>query len=653
MDRTFARLFTLLCCASVLLVSTTHAESGDSGDATEGGLSAHVIAAPQSAVSRVDMFFFKENGKTTIAQRVCGNGAHFQLRSENIGKWSTEVFYRTEVANGCSPSTTSWWKMVINADPGPDQFRIYATNNETRLSDNAFMERAVRHLCRVTAYGVGTCTRETVTVPRNDVNEPSDGQTVQGTINVRGWAADIASLDGSGVNEVHVYAGDTFLGIADYGQALDGIASAFGDSRFTNSGYNYSLDTTRLPNGATTIRVAAKSTLTGQWSWFERRVVVNNQTAPPQPPPSPTRNILDVRYVDQVYVQQRPQCFGKDCYWNHCGPSSVAMVLHYEGKEPRDVFTDRQATLDLVNQVKRPGQGAADVGLMLLALKNKKLQATTRYNPDFAAVKQSIQAGHPIVAGIREAGHVITVVGYNDDGTIVVNDPYGGFEWWKNGNQKNVPYRGNPYTKGQKVTYRLGVNLHLTYGIFISGPAPLRAAAAASIGANGGIVNGDGASITFQPRTSVQSLLTTDALTVTYTPDISPTQTLDSNLGMVTIFRLGATDVNGQAVSRYPSSFNMVLSLDPSLVNSLNTSDGQTDQTDEEGNPVDQPTTNTSQAILKLVLKAWNVEHQRWEVVPSILNTTTGELMAQDDRFTEFAVVVQQEYQTFLPTMIR
>ncbi|MCA9981202.1 MAG: DUF1906 domain-containing protein, partial [Anaerolineales bacterium] len=70
---------------------------------------------------------------------------------------------------------------------------------------------------------------------------------------------------------------------------------------------------------------------------------------PPPPPPTPTppppqnAKTLNVRYVDQVYAQEN----SAGGYWILCGPSSAAMLLHYEGKESRDVFTNRQATRDL------------------------------------------------------------------------------------------------------------------------------------------------------------------------------------------------------------------------------------------------------------------------------------------------------------------
>lgn len=101
-----------------------------------GGFAEPEGATLDSIHSSDTIFGVIENGKTTIALRVCGQGPHFQLRSENVGSWLTEVFYRTAAANGCSPSPTSWWKMVINADAGTgERFRIYTTAYENPLCE--------------------------------------------------------------------------------------------------------------------------------------------------------------------------------------------------------------------------------------------------------------------------------------------------------------------------------------------------------------------------------------------------------------------------------------------------------------------------------------------------------------------------------------
>lgn len=249
---------------------------------------------PRSVVSGVDTVFAQEYGKTSIFLRICGDGAAIQLRSEGVGNFITEVFNRTQKANGCSPSTTSRWRMIYNADPGPNIYRIYATMNDTFLSEAAFMQRAMRRECRVTGYGVGTCSDwVTPSVPNMSIDTPGDNQQVQGVINIAGWAIDAGSTNGPGVSDVHVYLDGPSgqgqgIGAAQYGSGRGDVAGAFGDSRFNASGYNFNWDSNSVAAGQHTLYLYARSNVNGAWNLSTRNFRTSGSTIVDVPPNPPT-----------------------------------------------------------------------------------------------------------------------------------------------------------------------------------------------------------------------------------------------------------------------------------------------------------------------------------------------------------------------------
>lgn len=96
------------------------------------------------------------------------------------------------------------------------------------------------------------------------VDSPANSATVAGQLTVSGWAVDLNSTSGTGVDAIHAYAfpltgGQIFLGSASFTQRLD-VASYFGNSRFSNSGFAL---TSSLPPGVYTVGVYARSTVTG------------------------------------------------------------------------------------------------------------------------------------------------------------------------------------------------------------------------------------------------------------------------------------------------------------------------------------------------------------------------------------------------------
>lgn len=269
-------LFCLALLPPLYAQSLADALPGDGDIGTEGSTPITIA----STVTGMQVGFAREYGKTTIWLRICADSPNFQMRSENVGRWQTEVFHRTVTSGGCSPSTGSWWRMVYNANPNTGEiFRIYATANDTVLSERSFMARAARTDCRVTGYGVGVCTPASptpVSAPEMAIEEPAGGQTVSGMVTVRGWAADGGSWNGPGVTDVHVRVNGRFIGAATYGESRPNVANYLGDSRYAASGYRITFDSRAFPNGAATVQVSYRSAISGVWHSREQQFNIAN-----------------------------------------------------------------------------------------------------------------------------------------------------------------------------------------------------------------------------------------------------------------------------------------------------------------------------------------------------------------------------------------
>ena len=128
---------------------------------------------------------------------------------------------------------------------------------------------------RVTAFARSTVTggfdrtaSAVITVARGPlgaIDAPANGGTVAARFSLSGWAADLDSASGTGVDAVHVWAypssgAQRFLGVATYGASRTDVGASYG-SRFTNSGWSFSAS--GLPAGTWTLVAFAHSTVTG------------------------------------------------------------------------------------------------------------------------------------------------------------------------------------------------------------------------------------------------------------------------------------------------------------------------------------------------------------------------------------------------------
>jgi hypothetical protein len=292
-------------------------------------------ANPSSTLADVGIYPLIASGKTDIAVAVCSDTANAQLRSEQSGVFLSQIYVR---ATACPAAVAHSWRIVVGGAVPGECFTVYAWASEAVLSEVNFMARAARYTVCVNGLGqISPPQRQPVTAPAGVIETPPAGATVQGTITVSGWAIDLASWGGPGVDQVQVYSGATLLGDASYGQARSDIASAYGDSRYTNSGYTYQLDTTRLANGARTIQVRYYNAGNRLGS-LDRVVTVDNPTVGkpvPQPIP-PNLHVGDwpVPYYSQGDPTWRNNKIGA-CTNNignvGCGLTSLAMIFKFYG----------------------------------------------------------------------------------------------------------------------------------------------------------------------------------------------------------------------------------------------------------------------------------------------------------------------------------
>jgi hypothetical protein len=134
--------------------------------------------------------------------------------------------------------------------------------------------------------------------PRMAFDAPVNGSAITEPFAIGGWAIDLGSSSGTGVDAIHVYAypnpgsgaAPVFVGVAGYGGARGDIAAAYG-ARFQNSGFG--LGVSSLPPGAYQLVAFAHSTVTGTFNQSASAVV--RISAPAMALDSPKNNAVVAR----------------------------------------------------------------------------------------------------------------------------------------------------------------------------------------------------------------------------------------------------------------------------------------------------------------------------------------------------------------------
>jgi glucose/arabinose dehydrogenase len=135
------------------------------------------------------------------------------------------------------------------------------------LRPGVYFARVRYFLILANEWDVVTGTTFTVNPgPMLTIDTPQGGSTGSSSFTLAGWAIDLRSTSGSGVDVVHVWAYPAsggppiFAGAPTYGLPRADVGAAFGNARFNNSGYR--LTVASLGPGTYDLVVWARSTVT-------------------------------------------------------------------------------------------------------------------------------------------------------------------------------------------------------------------------------------------------------------------------------------------------------------------------------------------------------------------------------------------------------
>lgn len=96
--------------------------------------------------------------------------------------------------------------------------------------------------------------------PHGAVDTPSNQATVEGVVQMSGWAIDEGAADGTGIDDVKVYLDGSPVAAASYGLARPDVAAGYG-SRFANSGWQARVDLSNASAGSHQLDVRTHSTV--------------------------------------------------------------------------------------------------------------------------------------------------------------------------------------------------------------------------------------------------------------------------------------------------------------------------------------------------------------------------------------------------------
>jgi large repetitive protein len=110
-----------------------------------------------------------------------------------------------------------------------------------------------------------------ISAPLGNVEQPAANATLSGTVAVSGWAFDNVALTG-----VAIYIDGVAMGSAITGGARPDVASAYPHVAPADSGWTYTLDSTKLANGPHIIVVHATDTSSNEAIYAPIPVTVSN-----------------------------------------------------------------------------------------------------------------------------------------------------------------------------------------------------------------------------------------------------------------------------------------------------------------------------------------------------------------------------------------
>lgn len=205
-----------------------------------GGWAIDAGATANSGVDAIDVWAYPNPG-SGAAPRYVGNASYGGNRPD-VGNAFGQQF-----------ALSGFGLMVTGLPPGVYQLTVFARSRLTGTFNNA---RGV-----VVTVQAGN--------PRMSIDTPGSNQTIGASFLVAGWATDLASPSGPGVDAVDIFAypatgaAAIYLGRASIGGNRPDVAAAFGPNA-QRSGYG--LNASGLPPGAYDIVVFMHSTVTGTFN---------------------------------------------------------------------------------------------------------------------------------------------------------------------------------------------------------------------------------------------------------------------------------------------------------------------------------------------------------------------------------------------------
>jgi hypothetical protein len=196
--------------------------------------------------------------------------------------WITEMGWRnTDVDEATRALYLRRAVVIARSYPQIAQFFAY-TEDQADSADYGLITAAGNATGSWMGYGLEVALPNSSTSRMIGViDSPQEWATVSGSLNVAGWAVDLGSPTGTGVDGVSVYVDGAAMAGAQYGTPRGDIGNAYGP-RFANSGFAYQLDLSRLSAGYHMLEVRAHSTVSGGNSSFIRPLYVI---------PAPTRPV--------------------------------------------------------------------------------------------------------------------------------------------------------------------------------------------------------------------------------------------------------------------------------------------------------------------------------------------------------------------------
>lgn len=344
---------------------------------------------------------------------------------------------------------------------------------------------------------------------------------------------------------------------------------------------------------------------------------------------------LNVRYADQVFIQRQLE----RGYWNRCGPTSTAMMLHHLGAINGDVLYDPSLTETLSGSILAPNDDGYRISWpnnIKATIVNSEVLAA--YKPDnkitFDLLKTSIDRGYPVILSLKDANHIVLVTGYRGDDTLIINDPYGEYQWWTRTdcnaypNCLNAPPSSAPMFKGYHVSYTFSATGNELYAIFAEAGLPEPDSATNILEEGLATVRTDNVSALIQTNSNrsiaQQDILSTTSFTVAERH--STMQPSSQNSIELTVFDISSSVTEAELVDL---KIDLTIDVDVSLLESWLPFSGFSDP-----NVVIESTNRVYFAYLDPI-------SNNWVEISSELSIDQNELSASVSMLGEYAVFIE------------